>query len=57
VCSTLNLIELAFGLQAFIAGERTNGLLDAASCFLQPTLNMLFAHRITSNGWDARFSE
>jgi hypothetical protein len=29
VCSALNLIELAFGFQAFIAGERTNGLLDA----------------------------
>jgi hypothetical protein len=34
VCSTLNLIDLAFGFQAFIARERTNSLLDAAAYFL-----------------------
>ena len=48
VCSTLNLIELAFRLQAFIARKRANGLLDAASYFLQAALHMLFAHRFTS---------
>jgi hypothetical protein len=57
VCSTLNLIELAFGLQAFIARERTNSLLDAAAYFLEPALHMVFAHRFTSNAWDARFGE
>jgi hypothetical protein len=56
VCSALNLIELAFGLQAFVARERTNSFLDAASYFLQTALNMLFAHGFTSNGWDARLS-
>ncbi len=46
VCSTLNLIELAFGLQAFVARERANRFLDAASDFLQTAFNMLFAHRL-----------
>jgi hypothetical protein len=53
VCSALNLIELAFGFQAFIARERTHSL----RLLSLPALHMLFAHRFTSNAWDARFGE